>query len=256
MGLATTQKGTSSVVEYIAKMKVLADDMASAGKKFDDEELCSYILVGLDFKYNSFVSSIAARVEPISFSELYSQLLAFENRLELQGDGHSQSSVNAATRGRGGFQRGRSGRGFPGHPSSPGCQSSGGRGRGSGDSSNKPQNKFPPCQICGKQNHSVFKCFKRFDPSYMGEKSANYAASSTQSYGLDTNWYADSGATDHVTNNLDKLAVRDAYSGDDQIYTAGGSGMHIAHVGNFVIPTPRCHLKLTNVLHVPQASKI
>jgi hypothetical protein len=89
----------------------------------------------------------------------------------------------------------------------------------------------------------------------MGEKSTNSAAYSPQSYGVDTNWYADSGATDHVTNELDKLAVRDTYTGGDQIYIAGGLGMHIAHVGNSIIRTPSCNLKLTNVLHVPQASK-
>jgi hypothetical protein len=31
--------------------------------------------------------------------------------------------------------------------------------------------------------------------------------------------------------------------------------MHIAHVGNSIIRTPHCNLKLTKVLHVPQASK-
>jgi cytochrome c biogenesis protein ResB len=103
MALATTQKGASPAAEYITKMKTLANDMASAGKKLDDDELCSYILAGLDFEYNSLVSSIVARVEPISFSELYSQLLAFESRLELQGGHHSQSSANATTRGHGGF---------------------------------------------------------------------------------------------------------------------------------------------------------
>jgi hypothetical protein len=41
-------------------MKTLADQMASAGKKLDDEELSSYILVGLDFEYNPIVSSIDA----------------------------------------------------------------------------------------------------------------------------------------------------------------------------------------------------
>jgi hypothetical protein len=49
MALATTQKGTSPPAEYVAKMKTLADHVASASKKLDDEELCSYILVGLDF---------------------------------------------------------------------------------------------------------------------------------------------------------------------------------------------------------------
>jgi hypothetical protein len=106
MALATTQKGSSTASEYLSKMKMLADEMASAGKKLDDEELCSYILAGLDFEYNSLVSSIAARVEPITIGELYSQLLSFENRLELQSEGQVQnnhqmtSSANNASRGR------------------------------------------------------------------------------------------------------------------------------------------------------------
>jgi hypothetical protein len=112
MALATTQKGLSTVDKYFSKMKSLANDMASAGKKLDDEELNSYVLAGLDFYYNSVVSSIAARVEPISLGELYSQLLAYETRLDLQGSRRSsQSLVNNAMRGRGGFSRVRGGRG-------------------------------------------------------------------------------------------------------------------------------------------------
>jgi hypothetical protein len=101
MALATTQKGYLTVVEYISKMKILADDMASAGKKLDNEHLISYILAGLEAEYNSVVSSIAGRVEPISLAELYSQLLAYENRLNLQlgGQGLSSSSANNALRG-------------------------------------------------------------------------------------------------------------------------------------------------------------
>jgi glutathionylspermidine synthase len=99
MALATTEKRLSTVAEYISKMKTLADEMASAGKKLDDEELTSYILDGLDSEYNSIVSSIAARVEPISFGELYSQLLTHENRLDIQNGGqqHSHLSINNAS---------------------------------------------------------------------------------------------------------------------------------------------------------------
>jgi hypothetical protein len=111
MALATTQKEPSTTIECIAKMKSLADEMASTGKKLDDDdELTSYILVGLDAEYISLVSSIAARVEPITFSKLYSQLLAFENRMELQKEGQSLSSVNNDSRGRGTFSKGRGGR--------------------------------------------------------------------------------------------------------------------------------------------------
>jgi hypothetical protein len=217
-----------------------ADEMASAGKKLDDEMLCSYILAGLGYEYNSIMSSIAARVEPVTLGELYSQLLAFETRLELQSGGQPQiagqspSSVNNASRGRGG--RGQRG-GFD---------------RGRGDSSSKPRNKFPLCQLCGKTNHSVFKCYKRYDPTYMGEEKI---ANVVTSYVVDTNWYTDSGATDHVTGELGKLAVREAYNGNDQIYTASGSGMHITHVGHSIIRTLHRNLALNHVLHVPQATK-
>jgi hypothetical protein len=72
MPLATTQKGSLMMAEYISKMKILAGDMASAGKKLDDDDFISYILAGLDVEYNSVVSSIVGSVEPISFAELYS----------------------------------------------------------------------------------------------------------------------------------------------------------------------------------------
>jgi hypothetical protein len=101
MSLATNQKGSLTMAEYILKMKILADDMASVGKKLDDEDFISYILTGLDIEYNLVVSSIAGRVEPINFAELYSELLAYKNRLNLQfeGQGLSQSSANSASRG-------------------------------------------------------------------------------------------------------------------------------------------------------------
>jgi hypothetical protein len=55
MALATSRKGSSSAVEYVSKMKSLADDMASTGrKKLNDEELISYVLAGLDYEYNSW----------------------------------------------------------------------------------------------------------------------------------------------------------------------------------------------------------
>jgi hypothetical protein len=60
------------------------------------------------------------------------------------------------------------------------------------------------CQLCDKEGHTVHRCWKLFDPNYRGEeKSAN--AAGAPSYGIDTAWYVDSAATDHVTGELDKL---------------------------------------------------
>jgi histone deacetylase 1/2 len=79
--------------------------------------------------------------------------------------------------------------------------------------------------------------------------------SSYGSYGVDTNWYSDSRATDHVASELEKLHVRDRYNGNEQIHTASGTGMDIRHVGHSVFHTPSHDLHLKNILHVPKASK-
>jgi hypothetical protein len=86
----------------------------------------------------------------------------------------------------------------------------------------------------------------------MGEEKSVKA---TASYGVDTNWYADSIATEHVTGDLDKLVVKDTYHGGDQIYIASGLGMRIKHIGHSTIRTPYRNLKLNHILHVPRSSR-
>jgi histone deacetylase 1/2 len=70
------------------------------------------------------------------------------------------------------------------------------------------------CQLCAKEGHIVIRCFKRFDHSFIGPPQKS-AAAVTNSYGVDTNWYIDSGATDHITSDLEKLTIRDRYNGGD-----------------------------------------
>jgi hypothetical protein len=82
----------------------------------------------------------------------------------------------------------------------------------------------PTCQVYDKKGHTAIECWYRFDESYgANNKSAGSA------YGMDTNWYVDSGASDHVTGDLEKLSTRDRYGGKDQIKTANDSCMEITH---------------------------
>ncbi|CAN6294032.1 unnamed protein product [Urochloa humidicola] len=109
IALATTKKGNMTATDYIAKMKSFADEMAIAGKPLGDEEFTSFVLTGLGPHYNPLVTSVVTRIEPISFNELQSQIISFEQRLELLNEGY-QSSANAATRGRGSGGYGNGGR--------------------------------------------------------------------------------------------------------------------------------------------------
>jgi hypothetical protein len=72
---------------------------------------------------------------------------------------------------------------------------------------------------------------------------------------VDTNWYIDIGATDHIIGNLEKLVIHDRYHGKDKIHTANGEGMHISHIGHSSIQTPNHELHLKNILHVPSVTK-
>jgi hypothetical protein len=81
------------------------------------------------------------------------------------------------------------------------------------------------------------------------------AGAASTGYGVDTNWYTDSDATDHITAELEKMMVRDKYHGSDHVHTTSGSGMAISNVGHSILHTPRKDLHLQNILHVPSASK-
>ena len=80
-------------------------------------------------------------------------------------------------------------------------------------------------------------------------------SASSASYGIDTNWYTDTGATDHITGELEKLTVRDKYHGNDKVHAANGAGMRINQIGRSFVRTPNQNLVLNNVLYVPEANK-
>jgi hypothetical protein len=83
MQLSNLKKGSPSMATYFSKMTAIKDELAVASKLIDDDELIQYILNGLDFNYNSFVSSVLGRTDTPSLSELYAQLLAYDTRMEM-----------------------------------------------------------------------------------------------------------------------------------------------------------------------------
>jgi hypothetical protein len=107
------------------------------------------------------------------------------------------------------------------------------------------------CQIYNKEGHYAKDCWSRYseDDDY-GDKEIH------ATYGVDTNWYQDSGATHHITSELNNLTVRDSYKGSDRVNTANGQGMSISHIGHSIVRNPTRNFHLRNVLHVPHASKI
>jgi hypothetical protein len=98
MALATSRKGSLSVAGYLAKMQGLANDMAAVEKALDDEDLVQYILSGLDEDYDSVVNSVLSQTILITVSELATQMISFEARVDLRSNSSSGSSVNFTKR--------------------------------------------------------------------------------------------------------------------------------------------------------------
>jgi hypothetical protein len=100
----------------------------------------------------------------------------------------------------------------------------GGGGRGSGRNG---CSKIP-CQVYGKTGHNALRCYKCFDANYHGEEKVANAAST--GYNVDTKWYTDTSATNHITFKLDRLMMHEKFGGSDQVHTASGPGMPISHI--------------------------
>jgi hypothetical protein len=103
MALSTTKKGSMPVSKYVTKMKSLVDEIASSGKRLDDEMLVSYILAGLDSNVYNVISYVSARVKPITMLELYRQVLFHEECWELPQTSEYHVANVAARGGHGGF---------------------------------------------------------------------------------------------------------------------------------------------------------
>jgi hypothetical protein len=105
--------------------------------------------------------------------------------------------------------------------------------------------------VCLKFGHTANRCWHRFDEDYVPEPRS---AATTFGPRADNAWYTDSGATVHITGELDRLTMHEPYTGLDQVHTANGSGLDITQVGS-IIPSSNCDLVLNNDLYVPSTPK-
>lgn len=78
----TIKKGTSSISDYIQKIKHISDSLATVLCPVDTEDLIIYTLNGLPLKYGPFKTSIRTRSAPLAIEELHVLLLCEKFNLE------------------------------------------------------------------------------------------------------------------------------------------------------------------------------
>lgn len=79
------------------------------------------------------------------------------------------------------------------------------------------------------------------------------ASDSSRSAGHE--WYADSGATAHITNQLSHLLTSQAYTGDDTVLVGNGEVLPITHVGSAVLSSLQGKIPLNDILVCPAITK-
>jgi hypothetical protein len=124
--LTSAKKKEVPAADYFRNMKMLADTLAAIGQPLKEEEVISYILAGLGPNYDSLVTSLSV-TDDLTLDEIYSHLLAYEHRHEVQDAEYSiggGSSANFISRNQG---RGNGGGAPGGHP---GGRRGGNGGRG------------------------------------------------------------------------------------------------------------------------------
>lgn len=70
----------------------------------------------------------------------------------------------------------------------------------------------------------------------------------------DETWLADSGATNHITADLENLTLQQPYQGTETVAVGNGNGLNIAHTGSTTYHLPNSDLHLNDILHCPNVS--
>jgi hypothetical protein len=173
--------------------------------------LIECIVTGLDEEYTPLVSAICTRAEPISLSEFYSHILSFETHVVLLQDGHNKIT-NAANRG-GGVPEVVLVCGVVVREAAVPIQDV-------EDLVTVEANRTMVAKITmvatrrtvqvissakSASREIMAECWHGFNEPYVPAQKT--AALASNSYNIDTNWYADTGAAHHITGELEKLSI-------------------------------------------------
>uniref|UniRef100_A0A803NT53 Retrotransposon Copia-like N-terminal domain-containing protein n=1 Tax=Cannabis sativa TaxID=3483 RepID=A0A803NT53_CANSA len=211
--LSMIQKGNLSIADYFDKVKVLGDTLSTASHPIDESDLIMHLLNGLGPEYDPVVVHVTSLVDDLSFESIQSLLLTHESRLERHytvGDPSSKPSANLSVNT---------------SRFSTGSRTSNYNGRGGASSQfnrNNPRSNgrgYP-------SNRLVCQAFLTEDDDPQA-----FYTSTLPDFGHDHEWYADTGANNHVATGMEHLEYESPYTGPDSLAVGNGKQLLISHLG-------------------------
>ncbi|KAH9672921.1 retrovirus-related pol polyprotein from transposon RE1 [Citrus sinensis] len=256
-----TKKNDLSVYDYFHKMKGIADSMAAAGTPMSDYDFMMSVLGGIGSEFNPVAVLITGRGLDLDLSESLSTLMTHEGMLEQQAlvetmDANLAFAPNFVKKGnnnkKGNF-RGNQGENFyRGRKCGRGNNMHRGRSWNQGGRTQMPghvlghfsQPYQPRCQVCCIIGHTAATCKDRFNKDFIPATRYPHQSNYNQGYSqrnmsaymatpeavMDDGWYLDSGATHHLTNDLNNLSISEPYEGNEKLLIGNGHGLTISHI--------------------------
>ncbi|KAI0523253.1 hypothetical protein KFK09_005647 [Dendrobium nobile] len=242
--------------QYLDQIKKIVDNIAAAGSTVDNEDIVLYILNGLPTAYNPFKTAIRTSLHPINLDDLYSLLSSEEINIQhqqAQETLHSDSMALFTNRSQN--YRSKSSK-FRGRSNvRPSAKEPARQPTSDPQVPTRNQSQRPQCQICRKMGHSVINCWHQCNLSYAPPTNPR-ALTAQQQQAATSDWILDSGASSHLTADVNNLQQSAPYNGLDSISIANGSNLSIQNSGQSLLPLPDSNSKLNlkNILHVPSIS--
>ncbi|KAL8100569.1 hypothetical protein AgCh_032718 [Apium graveolens] len=224
-----TTKGNRSITEFMQAIKTCADQLAALGKKVEHEDLIDRVLLGLDESYTSVIEAVNGRDTPISFEELHEKLINRELAIQQnRQDSSMPATVFAVTTRNHGKNYGRSN--VPDILPLP-----------SNNFTKQTRPYLGKCQWCRQQGHVVSQCpvftqkfpnatppppppfQNRYAQSYRKPTPPQAHTANVQIPPSSSTWLLDSGASHHITTDLNNLALHTPYDGTEELIIGDGT---------------------------------
>ena len=110
--------------------------------------------------------------------------------------------------------------------------------------------------MCDKKGHLAKRCwsFLKLKKKQSANIAETFSACTVQDFN-NPEWFLDSGATSHITNNLDNLDVSIIYTSNKRVLIGNGQSLSISHKGSVSNIVPQSSLVLSNILVVSDIMK-